>query len=164
VSNGENVGSNHLLGIALLLAVAAVALYMFVPAGTVDVVAQRVGIQPTVLGLVNTEREADPAADRPVSGKSESIAGRATRVTHDRKPTAEDLVLRSITTNKRIPGRVPSNPLKNAASTGSRTFLTNASCPIIKVSSLERGHLIERCVYGNGSIEVRIDGEVVLAL
>ncbi len=158
MSNGES--SNHILRVAGLLVVAAVALYFLVPAGTVDRVAQEVGLQSTVLGVVHSESVFPPDADRPAREKRGPGS-----VARTRKLTAEDLELKSITSKKRIPGQqLLPNPVKHGASTSGGAFLANATRPVIRISSIERGHLIEKCLYRNGSIEVLVDGEVVLSL
>ena len=163
MSNGES--SNHILTIAGLLAVAGVALYFFVPAGTVDIVAQQVGLQSPVLGLVNTQNAFQPDGDRPAPVKRESATSRSVDLTRARNLTAEDLELKSITSKKQTQEkRARPNLLKSTAATSGGVFLANANRPVIKISSIERGHLIEKCLYRNGSIEVLVDGEVALSL
>jgi len=147
VITGENSNANHLLAIVGAFAVMAASIYFVLPAKTMTTIAETAGLEDRILGPVPKEAAADKTADaRPAPVKGEA-----------RHPSEPAMTLSSYfharrsrtahTGDAKTPDTVPPDIRWR---------------PVIKTTTRERGHLIERYLFRNGGIVVLVDGRVVL--
>jgi hypothetical protein len=143
----QDSSANKLLVMSGAFAVIAGVLVFVVPDQTVTAVAERIGIQEPKVGVKIVEPVDKEAAASPASAKSSFFRARRSRNAADRNATDE---------------KSSSGKLKNATEKpdGARPLVVKRE--VLKATSRERGHLIEKYMYQHGGIVLLVDGRIMV--
>ena len=153
----KDVGSTALLGIAGALMIAAAIFVFFAQPETVRVIAQHIGLQGSQVGRTASET---PGSEPASSANRKSQSKRASRSSLS---GGKEVPLQAAT-----PAHVQSEillaaspDLKSQTAKSDLTVSAEKRQAVIKVTSMEKGHLVEKYMYLNGGMVLLLDGHLL---
>jgi hypothetical protein len=154
----KDLSTTAVLGIAGALTIVAAIFIFLVPPETVNAIAQQIGLQDPQVGLMASE-PANTESAGPSNRKSQSNLAALSSLSGAKKVSlAAGAPARS--QSEIVQGSSPD--LKSETAKSDLTVPKGERQAVIKATSMEEGHLVEKYMYLNGGMVLFVDGQLSL--